>query len=292
MTVVQQIIVAVTTVYYPKDGAEGDWYAFATKHGEQDLKCSGKLPFRPHPGEQLKLTGKYDTYQGQRVFKVRSAVPHVPENERDLLAYVCHRSKGIGPAMEDAIWHKFHEDWRAVTEGSVPRLTGRLWFAFQETLQLVEVEAEKSAAISWLMGKGATANMSAAAWELWKSDTIGIVMNDPYRLADLPNYGFIDVDGSIRMEFGICDADHRRVKAACVYSLKQLTSSGSTVVEWPVARDHICKLIGAHYVQLVADCVTKMFEDGALAGFPGSRMLALVTDYRNERDIWEWINVA
>lgn len=131
--------------------------------------------------------------------------------------------------------------------------------------------------------------MASAAYELWGGDTIGVVMSNPYRLAELPNYGFSHVDGAIRVHYGIGDADPRRIRAAVVYVLRQITSSGSTLVTWDALHAAcIAKLGGYH--SLIVEAVREMFQEGTLKGFKSSRSVALASDFRNESTIWEYIN--
>ena len=120
---------------------------------------------------------------------------------------------------------------------------------------------------------------------------MGVVMSDPYRLADLPNYGFAHVDGAIRLHYGIGDNDPRRIKAAVIYTLKQITSGGSTLVKWDELLSQAMGKLGG-YSDLICAAVSEMFSDGTLKGFKGVRGVALASDFRNESIIWEYANGA
>jgi len=275
--------VEVRHVLYPPVGKEGDFYVLATDQG----KASGKMKWRPEVGERLRLSGKWGSYKGERNFSYDNALPNVPVSPRDQLHYVCERAKGIGPSIEEAIWTLLGPKWKDARAGCVKGFTAPKFDAFSEAVTLLEVEADKSMAIAWLMGKGCSVNMSTAAWDQWQKETVGIVQSNMFRLADLPHFSFVDVDGAIRENFGIGDDDPRRIRAAILYKLKNLTSSGSTVIEWPELFHATCSLVGGHRGELVGDQVSAMFKDGALVGFTGSRSIALGQDYKNERDIWQ-----
>lgn len=280
--------VTVSKVLYPPAAQEGSWFVLLTEHGKA---CGGML-WRPEPGERLTLDGEWSAYRGERNFKFTAAYQNVPISPRDQLVYVCERATGIGPAMMEAIWAARGNDWPDIEPGEVPRLTGTRYDAFREAVALLETEAEKSESIAWLMGKGASVTMAQAAWEQFGKDTRGVVSANCYRLTELPHFGFINVDGVIREAFGITDADERRVRAAILYSLGRLTSYGDTVIEWSMLRDDTAKLLGTHFTQLVSDCVGQMFEDGSLRGFAGTQSIALGSDFRDERDVWEWVHAA
>jgi hypothetical protein len=275
--------VEISRVLYqspPEKGA--DYFVLLTSNG----KASGKMKWRPEVGERLRLSGKWGSFKGERNFDFTYALPNVPVSPRDQLHYVCERAKGLGPAMEEDLWLKLGAEWRTATPGCVKGFTAPKYNAFSEAVALMEVEADKSQAIAWLMSKHCSVNMSTAAWEQWEKQTIGVVQGNVFRLADLPHYSFVDVDGSIREAFGIGDDDPRRIRAAVLYKLRALTSSGSTVIDWDSLYHASCQLVGGYRGELIAEEVSKMFEDGNLKGFTGTRSISLGQDYKNELDIW------
>lgn len=276
------IDIEVRKVLYPAPSAEGEFFVLLTNQG----KASGKMKWRPEEGERLKLSGKWGSYRGERNFNFDYALPNVPVSPRDQLRYICERAKGIGPAMEEAIWMAMGADWRSASVGCVKGFTPVKYNAFREAVALMEVEADKSQAIAWLMSKHASVNMATAAWDAWEKQTIGVVQGNVFRLADLPHYSFVDVDGAIREAFGIAEDDPRRIRAAVLYKLRQLTSSGSTVIDWDSLYHAACALVGGYRGELIAEEVSKMFEDGNLKGFKGTRSVALGVDFKNEMDIW------
>lgn len=280
-----ELHVAVNTVLFPKEAQESDWYIIGTNEGI----VKGAMGWRPADGERLKLTGRWVTYKGEKQFKFSIATPDVPVHPRDQLRYVCERTRGVGPATEQAIWDAMGDNWRNVQSGDVPALDkGNKLANFQEMVMTINREADKSQAIAWLVGHGSTVNMAIAAWEQWNVSTIGVVQQDCYRLADLPHYGFIHIDREIRKYFDITDDDPRRIRAVVLYAIKQLTESGSTAIEWPMLAECAAKHAGG-FNTLIAEMVSKMFAEGALIGFPGTRRIALAEDFNNEKGIMEYV---
>jgi len=283
--------IEVERVLYPPDTTEGArWFILAALDADKNsITCKGDMPWRPRPQERLRLTGSYTVYQGKRQFKFSEAMLNLPTDARGMLHYVCSIAKGIGPALEDAIWTARGADWPQIQEGEIPRLSGKVYNSLIESIELAEGDRRKSTTIAELMRAGCTVNMATAAFERWEGNTLGVVVDDPYRLAELPNYGFSDVDGDIRLHYGIGDDDPRRIRAAVVYVLRQLTGAGSTVVHWEQLHGAcIEKLSG--FSALIVEQVRAMFKEGTLRGFERSRNVSLASDYKNELVIWEFLN--
>ncbi len=281
-----EIKVKVDRVFHPPEGQEGDWFAFSTDKGS----VSGKMSWRPDSKETLLLEGVHTTYQGRPTFKFTSARAYVPIDSRDQLRYVCEVTIGFGVAMEERIWETWGEDWQEKLEPNIIKgLKGMKFDAFLHSLEDFKTKREKAEAVAWMMGKGASVTMAQAAWLKWEKQAIGVVKADCYRLADLPNFGFGNVDKAIRFNFGIQDTDPRRIKAAVVYGLKQLTESGSTLINWYALKDRVFEIVGGMHLALVNNCVRIMFAEGSLVAFPESKDVALHRDHENAVIIWEFV---
>ena len=277
--------IEVRRILYPSPEKGGDFYILQTNLG----KCVGAMKKRPEPGERLSLTGEWQANRGEREWKFTAATPNVPTNPRDMLEYAATRAKGIGPAMVTMLWERYGADWQQFEAGAVPGLSETKAAALREAVNLMTVEAEKSKAIGWLMGKGASLIMATAAFERWKGETIGVAMGNCYRLADLDGFSFVHVDGKIRESFGIALDDRKRIRAAILYRLRQLTNGGSTVVEWKSVKGVVIALVGPHLVRAVAEECRDLFKEGRLVGFEESQGIALRADYDAEVGIMEYV---
>lgn len=283
----KELKVKVDRVLWPQPGAESnDFKIIATDKGV----IKGNLSWRPEKSELLILEGEFSTYQGKPEFKFTSARADVPIDPRAQLAYVCEVTRGLGTAMELKIWDAWGEDWADKCEpGIIKGLKGRKFEELLHSIDNLKTKREESEAITWMMSIGATVNMAQAAWNQWEKQAVGIVKSDCYQLAELPNYGFSHVDKSIRHAFGITDSDPRRVKAGVMYSIKQLTAEGSTLVNWHLLRDAIARCIGTIAPAIVNQCVRQMFNEGSLIPFKESQELAIAGDYDNAMIIWEFV---
>lgn len=282
--------VTVDRVLYPPETDEdARWFILAcTDSTGSQIVCKGEMGWRPRQGERLAMEGSYGTYQGKREYKFQAAALDIPTDARGMLHYVCEMASGIGPAMEDQIWNAKGEDWANVEDGEIPRLSGRVYHNLMDAIEVAEQDRIKGKAIAELIHAGCSMNMASAAWEVWEKNTLGVVMNNPYRLAELPGYGFVHVDGDIRAHYGITDDDPRRIRAAVVYVLRQITGTGSTVVQWNILHAAcVEKLRG--YSSLIVEQVREMFGEGTLKGFKESKNVSLAGDYKNELTIWEYL---
>ena len=283
------ITVTIQTVPYPPattEATDSTWYILTTSQGT----AKGRMAWRPKPGEDLILEGKWAVYKGNREFAFSSARIDVPTDPRDMLHYVASRTLGLGPSAEAQIWTALGADWQNIKPGDVPRVTGRVLEEFQLQMESLISKSEEAKVVATLMGKSCTMNLACKAWAAWQSETLGVVQADVYRLAELEGYSFRDIDGDIRRGYGISDNDPRRVRAAVLYALRRLTAAGDTLVVWGDLYREACGLL-AGYDDMVSDATRELFDEGALKGFSECEGVALASDWKAESDIWGWMNI-
>lgn len=290
-----QITYTVERVLYPKGGGKSE-NGFYLLKGEiqngQSLVCKGTMSWAPAPMETLALVGDYVTYKGERQFKFNCAKLTLPLESRSQLNYVCERAQGIGPQLAEAIWQKRGEAWRSLERGEIKKLTDAAYNNFKEQIQAFTMNQEKAEVIAWLENKGASTAMASAAFEEWEKDAPGVVNSNCYRLADLSGFSFKAVDDNVRRNFGIADDDPRRIRAAVIYALQQITSDGSTAVSWFVHVSKIEKLLPEVAPELIENNVKEMIKDGAIRIFPQQGMGALEGHYQAELAIWKYVSEA
>ena len=270
---------------YRKDDSQ--WYILKTNKGT----FKGVLGFEPNVGDVLQFEGswKQSEFSGQLEFSFGSAVLSVPEDPRAMLHLAVSWTKGIGEAREAEIWMLYGPDWRDETSlAGVAGLTETTRWNWGDTLKRLDTQQAQAQAVAFLMSKGCTLNMSNAAWKQWETKTVSIVTANPYKLTDLPRYGFSVVDGGIRQNFGISDTDLRRIDAAILYVFGQVTDAGDTVADYEEVRrgtvDFIADASGAFEDRVTAHCAR-----GTLRVIPAETgmMLCKETEYLDEELTWE-----
>ena len=285
------IQVKIVQILWPRLGVEnrGNWYRLECLAEQGRLVCTGNIKWRPVENELLKLTGEFEAYKGQQQFKFREVRPFVPEDSRARLAYVVERTKDMGPAKEAAIWEKLGDGWAKITPEQAEELKIRpdVFEIFKQQIEQTELNQDKCDTITYLVGRGCTNALACAAWEAWELDAVGIVNADCYRLADLSGFGFADVDGRVRFSYEIGDDDPRRIKAAILYVMRQLTNDGSTVISAGILESRLRKM--GIDIPLAQQRINAMFEDFTLRGFPNEQMIALGVHYNAESEILKLI---
>ena len=279
-----QIHVKVDRVAFSKPMNKRFWMIIVTDLGT----CKGNMYWEPKQGEQLIFEGEWTVYQGRKEFQFKSASPDIPQDSRAQLAYICRITDGVGEALEGKIWEALGEDWHKIDDGDVKGMTGKKLAAFREAMEQLKTNIVQVNTISFLMAKGASFNMSNAAWEQWEKETIGIVQADCFSLTNLPQYGFSHVDKGIRQNFGIADNDTRRIRAGILYTMRQLQADGSTIVEWNRLNDEAVKILKTSR-DLVLSEASKMIQEKTLKGFNvEGGLIATAYDFDNENLIWEY----
>lgn len=278
--------VTVSRIPYPPATSDPDnWYILVCDVGT----CKGKMSWRPRESDQLVLTGEWTAYKGEREFSFSAARIEVPTVPRDMLHYCCIRTIGLGPVAEGLLWDLLGDNWQSATEGCIRQLKGKTFAEFQLQIEALHGKSEEARVVAALIGKGCTVNMANAAWAQWQGETLGVVNADCYRLADLPQYSFQDVDKRVRKEYGIGDDDPRRIRAAVVYALRKLTDSGDTVVTYESLYQQACGMLGG-YAEEVNEAMAELFNEGTLKAFEKSEGVSLAEDWKAEQEIWRFVN--
>ena len=159
---------------------ENNWYFFrgclTNFEGQHtSVICKGSMSWCPQLMETLTLVGDYVTYKGERQFQFKSAKLTLPLDPRSQLHYICERSKGIGPAMEQQIWDLYGSNFAELEFGKIKKLSMTAFESFKEQCETFAGNSEKVEVISYLENHGCSEGMAGAAYEKWGSDTAGIV---------------------------------------------------------------------------------------------------------------------
>lgn len=289
---IEKITAKVERILYPKADALVEGAAFYILRTDLGV-VKGKVSHIPKAGERLTLEGEWQVskYNGSMEFSFFHASTYLPRDERALLKYACEMTLGVGPALEEKIWAARGDDWRNVGETDMVRgLTPEKLAAFQQTIDMLENQQERTTAMSWLMNIGLTVKMAESAWEKWNKDVTTRVTEDCYILAKLPNYGFRDVDEHVRQHFDIGRNDSRRVCACLKYYLAQLTQE-HTICAWNELFEKVSKAIDADPIVISNEC-RALFGTGRFIGFPNTGMIASRSDYSNEQMILNYVKSA
>jgi hypothetical protein len=235
----------ITGIRYKSEPQRGmTFYIAETDKGIVKGRSHIELQVNQH----VRLDGDWQLskFNGQREFLFRSIIPSLPVSSRARFEYACSITKGIGEHLQEKIWAVTGDEWEKSDLAGIPGIGRSTRSSWQITLIELENQKERASAFAWMLQAGLTANMAAAAWAKWDKDAGGIIQQNPYRLTELPNYGFKAVDAMVTnsKEWSIGMLDPRRIKAAVLYLLDENAASGHTTIRMPEFQgriEDICK---------------------------------------------------
>ncbi|MBO5478649.1 MAG: hypothetical protein J6A04_02915 [Clostridia bacterium] len=193
---------------------------------EEELTIVGYLPFI-HPGDSLKLIGKYVTHQdyGQQ-FKIDSFEKMMPQTLEALEQYLSNGIiKGIGPSTAKKIVDTFGEDTihifkyepekLALIKGITKEKALVMSQDFNENWELWQI-------VGYLERFGIGPQNAKKVYELLGANAIQQIEENPYILVDIARgIDFKQID-KMAMDIGISYNSEKRVESGIKYSLLRI----------------------------------------------------------------------
>ncbi|WP_051966134.1 SF1B family DNA helicase RecD2 [Kitasatospora mediocidica] len=255
-----------------------------TGRGANDLLTVVGALLGAQPGESLRLHGRWASHQQYgKQFVVENYTTVLPATIQGIQRYLgSGLIKGIGPRFAERIVEKFGADTLDVIEqdpkrlievpGLGPKRTKMIAAAWEEQKAIKEV-------MVFLQGVGVSTSLAVRIYKKYGDSSIGVVKNEPYRLAsDVWGIGFLTAD-RIAQAVGIPHDSPERVKAGLQYALSQSSDQGHCYLpEERLIADGV-KLLQVD-VGLVIDCLAALVaEEGvvreSLPGEGGERITAV-----------------
>lgn len=229
---------------------EDNFYTvFKFKVGTDDIyTCVGNLA-QITAGEELRLTGewvRHNVYGLQ--FNVESALPITPSTLVGIEKYLgSGLIKGVGPATAKKLVDAFGMETLKVIEETPHRLTevdgiGEkkaevIASAFQAQKDIQDV-------MVFLQSNGVTPSLSVKIYKAYGKDSVDVVKENPYRLAeDIFGVGFKTAD-KIALSLGLREDDPNRLRAGLKYALGQAVEQGHTYLPKDELLEEAKKLLG------------------------------------------------
>ncbi|MGF1429773.1 SF1B family DNA helicase RecD2 [Kitasatospora sp. LaBMicrA B282] len=182
-------------------------------------------------GESLRLHGRWGSHpQYGRQFTVENYTTVLPATVQGIQRYLgSGLIKGIGPRFAERIVAHFGIETLTVIEeqparlvevpGLGPKRTRMIAAAWEEQKAIKEV-------MVFLQGVGVSTSLAVRIYKKYGDSSIGVVKNEPYRLAaDVWGIGFLTAD-RIAQAVGIPHDSPERVKAGLQYALSQSSDQG------------------------------------------------------------------
>ncbi|MCD0483414.1 ATP-dependent RecD-like DNA helicase [Streptacidiphilus sp. ASG 303] len=240
-----------------------------TGRGANDLLTVVGALLGAQPGESLRLHGRWGSHpQYGRQFTVENYTTVLPATVQGIRRYLgSGLIKGIGPRLAERIVDHFGTGTLEVIEREPARLIEVPKLGPKRT-KLIAAAWEEQKAIKevmvFLQGVGVSTSLAVRIYKQYEDASIGVVKNQPYRLAaDVWGIGFLTAD-RIAQAVGIPHDSPERVKAGLQYALSQSSDQGHCYLpEERLIADGV-KLLQVD-VGLVIECLAELVaEEGVV----------------------------
>jgi exodeoxyribonuclease V alpha subunit len=199
-------------------------------------------------GESLRMTGRWTTHPRYgRQFEVRSYSTVLPATIAGIQRYLgSGLIKGIGPVMAERMVAHFGTDILRVIEEEPERLVEVPGVGPKRTKLVADAWEEQKAikeVMVFLQGVGVSTSLAVRIYKQYRDDAIGVVRDEPYRLAaDVWGIGFKTAD-TIAQAVGIAHDSPERIKAGLRHTLSEAADDGHCFLPVPNLLTEAAKIL-------------------------------------------------
>lgn len=289
-----EIVGTVDTIVYRN---EENGYTVVGLFDTNDLPIMavGKFPIISE-GERVRLNGEFQVNKRYGQQFICEKVEILKQNslqgiERYLSSGLI---KGIGPITAQKIVQNFGEETLDVIEFDYMKLTKVSGISEKKAFEIFEAYSkikEIQNAIIYLQNYDITINMGIKIFNIYKSKTIEIVKNNPYKLIeDVDGIGFITAD-KIAKNIGIAEDSEFRIRAGLIHTLKQLVDKeGNTFTPKNSYLNAVARLLNLdfnQYYETMHKCLQMLQIDNIVRLFTQNEqdVVMLAKYYYMERNI-------
>lgn len=203
----------------------------------------------PVPGQVISATGEWTTHpQFGEQFKIIRYKTLVPATVAGIEKYLgSGLVKGIGPVMAKRIVKAFGKETLEVIEESVERLREVEGIGEKRVAMIRKAwsdQKEIREVMVFLQGHGVSAGYATKIFKQYKSQSIEVVKENPYRLAmDIFGIGFVTAD-KIAENLGFDKESLLRAEAGILYVLNQLSDEGHVYYPHEGLLEKCCEVLG------------------------------------------------
>jgi exodeoxyribonuclease V alpha subunit len=219
-------------------------------------------------GESVEFKGEWvDNPQYGRQFKAVMCIPLPPQNERGAMRYLMDNVYGVGEATAKRIYKHFGTKTMLILESDPARIYDVPGIKPTIAENVIEVFSKERAArqvMVFLQGLGLTSSLARRVYDQYGSETISIVQNDPYVLADdMRGVGFKRAD-VIARNVGLERHSPQRLRAGLGYTLSQVAQEGHVFLPTADLIQRAGELMEVDAPQTLAEMLSLQVRDGYL----------------------------
>lgn len=232
--------------------------------GERDLVTVVGNMVNPVPGEYVELEGRWITHpKFGNQFQAQKYKTLVPATQFGIQKYLgSGLIKGIGPVMAKRIVKQFGTKSLEIIENRIEDLA-KIDGIGKKRIQMIadawEEQKEVRSVMLFLQSQGVSTGYAAKIYKTYGQDAIGIVKENPYRLArDIFGIGFLTAD-KIAENMGIDRHAPQRIEAGLEYVMNQLADEGHVCYPYSDLCDKTAQMLDVEVV-LVAVAIADAFK--------------------------------
>jgi exodeoxyribonuclease V alpha subunit len=213
-------------------------------------------------GESLRLTGQWGSHPKYgKQFQVHSYTTILPATIQGIRRYLgSGMIKGIGPMMAERMVSHFDTDILRIIEEDPQRLLEVHGLGPKRTKKIADAWEEQKAikeVMVFLQGVGVSTSLAVKIYKKYGDASIGVVRNEPYRLAaEVWGIGFKTAD-TIAQAVGIARDSPERIKAGLQYTLSEAADNGHCYLPEPNLITDAAKILEVER-ELIGPCLDEL----------------------------------
>ena len=213
-------------------------------------------------GESLRLTGQWGSHPKYgKQFQVHSYTTILPATIQGIRRYLgSGMIKGIGPMIAERMVSHFDTDILRIIEEEPQRLVEVHGLGPKRTKKIADAWEEQKAikeVMVFLQGVGVSTSLAVKIYKKYGDASIGVVRNEPYRLAaEVWGIGFKTAD-TIAQAVGIARDSPERIKAGLQYTLSEAADNGHCYLPEPNLITDAAKILEVER-ELIGPCLDEL----------------------------------
>lgn len=219
-------------------------------------------------GENVLLFGNYIVHHSYgRQFNVQNFQKSIPTSLFGIEKYLGSGViKGIGEKLAKKIVNKFKEDTFKIIEEFPEKLSQIRGITLEKSITIGNIfreQAEQRRSVLYLQGLGISPNYAVKIYNKYKENTITVVKNNPYKLADdIFGIGF-NIADSIAYKAGFDKDSPFRIKSGVRYILSQSSNNGHVYLPKNILIMQALELLGVSE-EIIENSIMEMQMERAL----------------------------
>lgn len=243
---------------------ESGYTVFSLSTEADEITCVGYFRYIDE-GECVELEGEYTVHQVYgKQFNVKSYSVTAPSDVVSIERYLSSGAiKGIGPAMAKRIVKEFGEDTFRVMEEEPERLIFVKGISENKAREIaIQVNEKKDfrKVMVHLQEYGITVNLANKIYERYGQDTLKIITENPYILADEINGVGFKIADEIAAKIGIRTDSDFRIKSGILYTLAQAVSEGHVYLPKENLLNRVSDLLDVNKEHIFTHVMNLMIE--------------------------------